>query len=91
LVENEIGKRMKCLRSYNGGEYSRKEFDDYYSYHVIRREKAVLGTPQENGVLERMNMKIMERARSMRLHVGFPLHFWEDVVYFVVYLIKRGP
>jgi hypothetical protein len=33
----------------------------------------------------------MERARSMRLHVGFPLQFWEDVLDIVVYLINRGP
>jgi hypothetical protein len=38
-----------------------------------------------------MNMTIMEHARSMRLHVGFRLHFWEDVVDIVVYLINRGP
>jgi hypothetical protein len=75
LVENETGKRLKCLKSDNGGEYCSKEFDDYYSYHEIRREKIVPGTPQENRVSERMNTKIMERARSMKLHVVLPLHF----------------
>jgi hypothetical protein len=88
LVENETGKRLKCLRSNNGGEYCSKEFDDYYSYYGIRREKT---TPQENGVSEMMNRKIMERARSMRLHVGFPLQLWEDVVDISIYLINRGP
>jgi hypothetical protein len=91
LVENETGKRLKCLRSNNGGEYYNKEFNDYCSYHGIRRENTVPGTPKENGVSERMNMTIMERARSMRLHVGFPLQFWEDFVDIVVYLISRGP
>jgi hypothetical protein len=38
-----------------------------------------------------MNRTIMEHARSMRLHAGFPLPFWADVVDIVVYLIKRGP
>jgi hypothetical protein len=33
----------------------------------------------------------MERARSMRLHVGLPLQFWVDDVNIVVYLINRGP
>jgi hypothetical protein len=73
LVENETRKRLKCLKSENGGEYWSKEFDDYCSYHGIHREKIVLGTPQENGVSERMNKIIMEHERSMRLHVGFPL------------------
>ena len=33
----------------------------------------------------------MERARCMRLHAGFPLQFWVNVVHIVVYLINRGP
>jgi hypothetical protein len=73
LVENETGKRLKCLRQENGGEYCSEEFYYYRSYHGIRREKTIPRTLQENGVSERMNMTIMERARSMRLHVGFPL------------------
>lgn len=36
-------------------------------------------------------MTIMECARSMRLHVGFPLQFWEKDVDTNVYLINRGP
>jgi hypothetical protein len=75
LVENALGKRLKCLRSENRGEYCNNEFDDYYSYHEIRRDTIVPGTPQENGVSERMNKTIMERARSMGLHAGFPLQF----------------
>ena len=50
LVENEtekkIEKRLKCLRSDNGGEYCSKEFDDYCSYHGICIEKIVPGTTQ---------------------------------------------
>ena len=53
--------------------------------------KTIPQTPQENGVSERMNRTIMEHARSMRLHVGLPLQFWEDAVDTVVYLINKGP
>jgi hypothetical protein len=42
-------------------------------------------------VSERMNRTIIECARSMILHAGFPLQFWEDVVDIVVYLINKGP
>ena len=91
MAENEIGKRLKCIRSDNGGEYCSKEFDSYCSHNGIRREKTVPGTPQENGVSERMNRMIMERARCMRLHAGFPLQFWVVAVNIVVYLINRGP
>jgi transposase InsO family protein len=87
LVENGTGKILKCLISDNGGEYCSKDFDDYCSYHGIHRDKKFPRKPQENGVSERMNMTIMERARSIRLHVGFPLHLWADVV---IYLINKG-
>ena len=72
LAENETRKRLKCLRSDNGGEYCSKEFDSYCSHNGIHREKTVPGTPPENGVSERMNRTTMERARCMRLHVGLP-------------------
>jgi hypothetical protein len=91
LVENEIGKRLKFLRAHNGVEYCNNKFDYYFSNHGIRREKKVPGTPQENGVSETMNREIVERARSMILHVGFPLHFWEYVGDTIFYLIKKGP
>ena len=38
-----------------------------------------------------MNMTIMERARSMRLHFELPLNMWAEGVNTTVYLINRGP
>ena len=55
LVETEIRKNLKCLRSDNGGEYCSKDFDRYCSEHGIHREKTVPRTPKEIGVSERMN------------------------------------
>jgi len=72
LVENETGKRLKSHRSDNGGEYCSKEFDQYCSKNGIHRENTVPGTPQGNGVSERMNRTLMECARCMRLRVGLP-------------------
>jgi hypothetical protein len=56
----------------------------------IIMEKTILGTPQQNGVAERMNRTLNEHARSMRLHVGLPKTFRIDVVSTAVYLINRG-
>ena len=90
LVENETGKKLKDLRSNNGGEYCSKDFDIYCSYNGIRREKTDHGTPQGNGVSERMNKTIMERARCMRLHAGLLLQFWVNIINNTIYLINRG-
>ena len=53
-------------------------------------EKTIPGTPQQNGVAERMNKTLNERARSMRLHAGLPKTFWADAVSTAAYLINRG-
>ena len=51
-------------------------------------EKTIPGTPQQNGVAERMNRTLNEHARSMRLHVGLPKTFWADAVSTATYLIN---
>ncbi|RVX10461.1 Retrovirus-related Pol polyprotein from transposon TNT 1-94 [Vitis vinifera] len=81
----------KCLRSDNGGEYIDGGFSEYCAAQGIRMEKTILGTPQQNGVAERMNRTLNERARSMRLHAGLPKTFWADAVSTLAYLINRGP
>nr|GEX34248.1 hypothetical protein [Tanacetum cinerariifolium] len=53
--------------------------------------KTVPKTPQQNGVAERMNRTLNERAKSTRLHAGLPKMFWEDSVTLVAYLINRVP
>ena len=50
LVENKIGKKLKCLRYDNGGEYCSHKFEGYCSTNSICRQKTIPRTPQENGV-----------------------------------------
>lgn len=54
-VENEVERRIKCLRSDRGGEFTSDEFNNYCEKHGIRRQLSVPRTPQQNGVVERMN------------------------------------
>ena len=43
MVENEIGKILKCLKSDNGGEYSNNEFEDDHPTNGIHRQKLFQG------------------------------------------------
>ena len=67
--------KVKYLRSNNGGEYIDGGFSEYCATHGIRMEKTILGTPQQNGMAERMNRTLNERPRSMRLHARLPKTF----------------
>lgn len=91
MVERETGMSLKCLRTDNGGEYISREFRDYCSDHGIRHEKTVPGTPQHNGVAERMNRTIVERVRSMLKMANLSKSFWGEAVGTAVYLINRLP
>jgi len=90
-VENQTGLKIKSLKSDNGGEYSSDEFKAYCAEHGIRMIKTIPETPQQNGVAERMNRTLNERAKSMRIHAGLPKMFWADAVSTAAYLINRGP
>jgi transposase InsO family protein len=72
MVETETGLKLKCLRSDNGGEYEDGGFKQFCVANGIRMEKTILGTPQQNGMAERMNRTLNDHSRSMRLHVGLP-------------------
>jgi hypothetical protein len=52
LVENQTRKKIRVLRSDNGGEYTSKEFMDFYAGEGIRRELIVPYNLQQNGVAE---------------------------------------
>ena len=78
LVEKESGKKVKALRSDNGGEYISNEFKDFYIREGIRRELIAPHNPQQNGVVERNNRMIVGATRVMLHDQGLPMHLWEE-------------
>lgn len=90
-VENQTGLKIKSLKSDNGGEYDSQEFKKFCSENGIRMIKTIPGTPEQNGVAERMNRTLNERARCMRIQSGLPKMFWADAINTAAYLINRGP
>ena len=67
MVEKESGKKVKALRSDNGGEYVSNEFNNLCVVEGFKRELTTLHNPQQNGVAERKN-KIIVGATQMMLH-----------------------
>lgn len=90
-VENQTGLKIKCLRFDYGGEYELAEFKKFCAVEGIRMTRTVPGKERQNGITDRMNMTLNERARSMRLHVGLPKTFWADAVNTTTYLTSLVP
>ena len=75
MVEKQIGKKIKRLRTDNGLEFYSSEFDEYCKNEGIMRQKIVRHTPQQNGVTEHMNRTLLEKARRMRLNASLSRRF----------------
>ncbi|CAJ2628405.1 unnamed protein product [Trifolium pratense] len=89
-VERETGRKLKCIRADNGGEY-RGPFEEYCKEHGIKLEKTVPKTPQHNRVAERMNRTINERVRCMLSHAKLSKAFWGEAMKTAVDLINLSP
>ena len=50
LVERSSGKKLKTLRSDNGGEFTSTRFESYLKKEGIHHEKTIPKTPEQNGV-----------------------------------------
>lgn len=90
LVERQTGRKLKCIRTDNGGEY-RGPFEEYCRQQGIRHQKTPPKTPQLNGLAERMNRTLMERVRCMLLESKLPQSFWGEALYIASYIINLTP
>ena len=78
LVENQTGKRIKTLRSDNGGEYTSKIFKGLCNSVGIKREYTVPYNPQQNGGAERKNRTIIEATKAMLHDQIMHASFWAE-------------
>jgi transposase InsO family protein len=72
LTENQIGKRLKAIRSDRGGDISSWNLKELYDKHGIKREYTIPRTPQQNGFVERHNRSVQQIARSMMNERNIP-------------------
>ncbi|KAH9682249.1 hypothetical protein KPL71_027276 [Citrus sinensis] len=90
-VELESGKKIKCLRMDNGGEYTDGEFLVFCKQEGIQRQFTMAYTPQQNGVAERMNKTLTERIRAMLRTANLPNSFWAEAAKTACYIVNRSP
>eukprot|EP00253_Pinus_taeda_P020619 PITA_20619 len=89
LAENESDHKIKCLRSDIGGEFTSNEFFNFCEEHGIRREFSTARTPQQNGVVERMNITVQQMARAMLDESGTPATFWGEAAFATVVILNK--
>jgi len=91
FVEKQSGKKVLCLRTDRGGEFCSKKFDSFLVEQGIRRELTAPYSPQQDGVCERANRSVIEKARTMLIQSGLGKEFWAESVSTSVFLKNRSP
>ena len=75
-VENQLEKKIKCVRSDRGGEYFSNEFDLFCAENGIIHERTPPYLPQSNGVAERKNQTLMDLVNAMLGTSGMAKAWW---------------
>ncbi|WVZ87756.1 hypothetical protein U9M48_034345 [Paspalum notatum var. saurae] len=84
-------RRLRVLRTDNGGEFTAAEFASYCADEGIRRHYSAPYSPQQNGVVERRNQTVVGMARALLKQRGMPAVFWGEAVATAVYILNRSP
>lgn len=88
-VENSSDKKIGTFRTDRGGEFTSKEFNQYCEEAGIKRHLTTPYSPQQNGVVERINRTIIEMARCLLKEKELPLYFWGEALRHLIYLLNR--
>lgn len=88
-AEAHTRRKIKTIRSDNGGEYNSSSFRQYLDSHGILHQTTIPYTPQQNGVAERMNRTLINLVRSMLQAKDVGKSFWAEALQTAVYIRNR--
>ncbi|RVW47434.1 Retrovirus-related Pol polyprotein from transposon TNT 1-94 [Vitis vinifera] len=91
MTEAEVDKRIRCLRTDNGGEYTSDEFFSFLRECRVRHQFTCANTPQQNSIAERKNKHLAEICRSMLHAKNVPGRFWAEAMKTAAFVINRLP
>jgi hypothetical protein len=83
------GKRVRCLRVDNGGEFISKAFKTLCKQKGIHLTMSGAHAQQQNGVAERSWRTAVEMTRCMRKRAGLAKKFWGELLATAVYTLNR--
>lgn len=78
MVITQFNVGIKCFQSDEGGEFSDGYFQKYLQDHGILHLSAYVGTPEQNGVVERKHRHVVELGLAFMFAASVPLSYWVD-------------
>lgn len=88
-VEKQLGRKIKMFRSDQGGEFCGNQFESFLRDEGIIHQKTNAYTPEQNGLAERLNRTLVEKARCLLFDANLHKKFWAEAVNTANYLRNR--
>ncbi len=89
--ERQTESKVKVVRTDRGTEFLNKTFHGYCAANGVHTEMSAAYTPQQNGVAERANRTLKEKARTLLLGVNADMSLWNEAVQTAAYLHNVTP
>nr|GEY85583.1 retrovirus-related Pol polyprotein from transposon TNT 1-94 [Tanacetum cinerariifolium] len=80
LVQRGLHAQVRMVRTDKGTEFLNKTLHAYFASEGIKHQTSVARTPEQNGVVEIRNRKLVEAARTMLSAAKVPLFFWAEAI-----------
>jgi hypothetical protein len=80
LAQNQFEFDIKKVRSDNGSEFKNDRIDEYCDDKGIKHEFSSKYTPEQNGIVERKNMTLIDTARSMLAEYNVSDSYWVEAI-----------
>jgi hypothetical protein len=91
FLETQTGRRVRAVRSDNGGEYVGAALAAFFQERGIEHQRTAPYTPEQNGAAERLNRTLLERARAMLIDARMEGSWWAEAVVTACYIRNRCP
>ncbi|GJT55419.1 retrovirus-related pol polyprotein from transposon TNT 1-94 [Tanacetum coccineum] len=90
MIQVRLKVPIQRIRTDNGTEFVNQILREYYEKVDISHETFVARSPQQNGVVERRNRKLIEAAHTMLIYAKAPLFLWAEAVATACYTQNRS-
>jgi transposase InsO family protein len=79
-LKNQFEFDIKKVRSDNGSELKKGRIDEYCDVKGIKHEFSSKYTPEQNGIVERKNMTLIDMARSILAEYNVSDSYWAEAI-----------
>lgn len=88
-LTTELPGELRSIRSDNGTEFKNTSFVSFCTEKGLYHQFSSFHVPQQNGVVERKNITLVEMARTMLNEQATPRKFWAEAISTACYIYNR--